>query len=157
MNGVVTWLQDKPLPKRRATLVGATVLSLAIVVIVGFLGLHTIGQFLGGIAGAVLFGIGLLTYTTVLTESQQDKVDLKRRFPLPGRRYVVFVLAALWIIVLLFSSRFTPDSLETLVGTLTVGVFLTLYFLLRQSPAEQIDALLYDDAPLPTSRDSVDD
>jgi hypothetical protein len=142
MNGVLAWLDTRPRGNRKAALLGAAIADVALVVATGAAGIDPVAPFIGGVAGVVLFGLLYCAYRTVLTEEQQSRVNLRDRIALPRRRGMVFVLGALWMIILLLSSRIVPDILDTLVGTLSVFVVCGLVMLFRLSPVEEIDAAL---------------
>jgi hypothetical protein len=156
MNGVTAWLQAKPLASRKAVLFAAAAGAVAVSIVLGFLSLPSMPRnFIGGVAGGVLFGVAVLTYQTVFTDAQRARFDLKSRFPLPGRRFKVYVTAALWIIGVLMLGRVTPSFIDPLVGSINVAVLLGLYFLMRRSPIEEIDAVIAGELPLPSEDDKV--
>jgi hypothetical protein len=147
MDTILARLNSRSQGSRKATLFAIAIADLAAVVVVGLIGLDAIAPFIGGIAGVVLYGTVYCAYATILTADQQDRLNLKNGIPLGRRRTLVFVLAAVWIIALLLSSRVIPDVLNTLVGTLSVFVVCTLVMTYRMSSVEEIDAQITADLP----------
>lgn len=154
MNAATDWLNARPRTVRRNLLIGVGVAALAAVLTVSLAGLAAVAPFVGGVAGGVLYAVAFLGYLTVLSGEQQDRINLKKRYPLPGRRFLVFVFAAVWVIFLLLASRIVPPVLNPLVGTGNVFAVLALYVLLRQSPIEALDAVITGRRKMP--RDGED-
>lgn len=137
LDAYVGWLNRQASSTRLGALVAIALVPVALVAATAVF-LPAAAPIGGALAGGGLFAALYGYAKAVLSQTRQDELDPKSRYPLNTRRAAAGVAMAVWVIILLLLGRFVPGPV---LGTLNVFVFLCLYWLWRATPVEAAQVL----------------